>query len=77
MSDVVHNERTKLTAAWLHAIASGIMITGVVAPLIAAYLNFAGAAQIGPLPLIISSGTCFVVSLLVHSMARVLHGGLK
>jgi hypothetical protein len=29
---LIHNERTKLTAAWLNTIAAGSIIAGVVAP---------------------------------------------
>ena len=32
---MIHNERTKLTANWLNAMASGVIITGVVARSIA------------------------------------------
>ena len=42
---LVENERTKLTANWLNAVASGIVITGVVAPAIAVYLGVVGQSQ--------------------------------
>jgi hypothetical protein len=41
------DERTKLTANWLNAMASGVMITGVVAPAVAAYFNVPGPLQSG------------------------------
>ncbi len=32
---IIQNERTKLTANWLNALASGVIVTGVVAPSLA------------------------------------------
>jgi hypothetical protein len=57
--------------------ASGIMITGVVAPLIAVYLNLAGASQIGTVTLVVSSAIGFAASLGLHYTGRALLGSLK
>ena len=77
MNDLVHNERAKLTATWLNSIGSGIMVTGVVAPVLAAYLNFAGATRVATGALILTSGACFVASLGLHLIARTLLGRLR
>jgi hypothetical protein len=42
---LVHNERTKLTANLLNAVAAGIIITGAVAPVVGAIYGIAGPAQ--------------------------------
>jgi hypothetical protein len=42
---LVHNERTKLTANWLNTLAAGIILTGVVAPLVAAIYGLPGPAR--------------------------------
>lgn len=39
---VVHNERIKLTAAWLDRASTAALTVGVVAPLAAAYFGTAG-----------------------------------
>jgi hypothetical protein len=52
------DEQTKLTANWLNAMASGVMITGVVAPAVAAYFNIPGPSHAG-LVGIIFSAICF------------------
>jgi hypothetical protein len=42
MSQLVENERAKLTANWLNAIAGGLMTAGVVTPLVAFGLGLLG-----------------------------------
>ena len=42
---LVHNERTKLTANWLNTLAAGIILTGAVAPLVAAIYGLPGPAR--------------------------------
>jgi hypothetical protein len=64
------DERTKLTASWLNTLASGVMITGVVAPIVAAYFNVPGPAQVGLLSLIVSSMAWFLGGLGLHWVAR-------
>lgn len=36
---LVHNEQVKLRAAWMNALASGVILTGAVAPAIGAALG--------------------------------------
>jgi hypothetical protein len=38
---LIHNERTKLTATLMNMVAAAVLITGVLAPLVA-FLRFAG-----------------------------------
>jgi hypothetical protein len=42
---LIHNERTKLTANWLNTLAAGIILTGAVAPLVAAIYGLPGPAR--------------------------------
>jgi hypothetical protein len=51
-STLIDNERTKLTATWMNSLASGIIITGVVAPLIAVTLQVTVSA---PIPIWLSA----------------------
>ena len=53
------DERAKLTANWLNAVASGMMITGVVAPAVATYFGIPGPVQVGLLALLISAAVGF------------------
>jgi hypothetical protein len=57
------DERAKLTANWLNAVASGVMITGVVAPVVAAYFGVPGPANVGPLTLSVSARVWFFAAL--------------
>ncbi len=77
MTDLVHNERTKLTAAWLNTIGSGIMITGVVGPFLAAYLNLGGTSTFTFPSLVVATIVCFGTSVALHLTARALLGRLR
>lgn len=44
---LVHNERTKLTATWLNALASGMVVTGVIAPAVAVFYGVLGPGESG------------------------------
>ncbi len=46
---LIHNERTKLTAAWLNALAGAASAAGVIAPLAAAFYGVASAPANGAL----------------------------
>jgi hypothetical protein len=66
------DEQTKLTANWLNATASGVMITGVVAPAVAAYFNIPGPSQAGLVAIIFGSAIWLLIGFGLHSWARVL-----
>lgn len=66
------DERTKLTANWLNTIASGVMVTGVVAPAVAAYFNVPGPAQAGFSSLLLGSAIWIFAGLGLHWIARVI-----
>jgi len=65
------DEQTKLTANWLNAMASGVMITGVVAPAVAAYFSVPGPATAGFLALIVSAVIWLLVGYGLHWLAKV------
>jgi hypothetical protein len=73
----VADERTKLTANLLNTAATGVFITGVVAPLIAAFYGVAGPAQVGPLWLALASIVCILIVLGLHLSARAVLGRLS
>jgi hypothetical protein len=43
--NLIANEQIKLTASWLNAIAAGIIVTGAIAPIVAAIYGLPGPAQ--------------------------------
>ena len=72
----IHNERTKLTANWLNAMESGVIITGVVAPSIAVLFQF--SIGIGFSPLLLTAASCVWLScgIALHLLARKVLGRL-
>jgi hypothetical protein len=66
----INDEQTKLTANWLNAVASGVTITGVVAPIVAAYFNVPGPSQAGLLSFLLGSAIWFSAGLGLHVLAR-------
>ncbi len=73
----VADERTKLTANLLNTAATGVFVTGVVAPLIAAFYGIAGPASVGLKWLVLASTVCILVVLGLHLSARVVLGRLS
>jgi hypothetical protein len=67
---LIHNERWKLTANWLNALASGIIITGVVAPAIAVLFRLQTAVGISPVLLALSSIVWLLAGIALHLTAR-------
>lgn len=70
MSDLIHNEQTKLTATWANTIASGLVITGAVAPVVAAIYGIAGPAQAGAVTVGLGSGAFLAAGFALHGLAR-------
>ena len=73
---LVENERTKLTASWLNALAVALIAAGVFAP--------AAALLYGLSQLSMSAGSvsgtvmvCLVIGLILHWLARLLLGRLR
>lgn len=69
----VSEERRKLSAAWLNAIASGAIVTGFIAPTIAVTLNLANVAL--GWPLILMSLAWLAIGCALHWLARRVLGG--
>jgi hypothetical protein len=72
--DLIANERTKLTANWLNAMASGLITTGIVAPGIA--VAFGVVPGVGVLTVVASSVIWLLLAAALHAYARVLLGRL-
>jgi protein-S-isoprenylcysteine O-methyltransferase Ste14 len=49
--DLIHNERIKYLATWLNAIASAVVVIGVVAPIAAVFYGATGSPSPGILAL--------------------------
>ena len=67
---LVENERAKLTANWLNPMASGIIITGVIAPIIAALYGVPGPSQTAPATLARISVIWVATGTALHVIAR-------
>jgi hypothetical protein len=73
----VFDERIKLTGNLLNTAATGIFITGVVAPLVAAFYDVAGPSSVGLRWLALASAVCILVVLGLHLTARAVLGRLS
>lgn len=76
MSDLIHNERVKLSANWINILSGGLMAAGVFAPAASLALGIAPSAAALPFVLGFSCG-CLMVSAGLHYLARRLIGKLR
>jgi hypothetical protein len=71
--NLVHNERTKLSATYLNGVAIAVLAIGAFAPLV----SYASAgSEVSPAVLSVLSLGCLIVSTLLHYAARRLLGRL-
>ena len=70
----VHNERTKLLAGFVNALAIAVIAVGVLAPVIAALGGATAAASGGGLVL---TPVCGVLGLALHGAAHYILGRMK
>ena len=76
MNKTVRNERLKLTASWLNAVATALMAAGVFAPVASQIYGF-GSNRADKSLVLISSALCVTLSLGLHLIGRQLLGGLE
>ena len=76
MNKTVRNERRKLTASWLNAIATALVAAGGFAPVASQIYGF-GSNRADQTLVLISSAVCVAASLGLHLVARQLLGGLE
>jgi hypothetical protein len=76
MNKTVRNERRKLTASWLNAVATALMAAGVFAPVASQIYGF-GSNRADKSLVLISSVVCVTLSLGLHLTTRLLLGGLE
>ena len=76
MNKTVRNERRKLTASWLNAIATALVAAGVFAPVASQIYGF-GSNRVDQTLVLISSAVCLAVSLILHLSGRQVLGGLE
>ena len=73
---LIQNERTKLTANWLNALAAALVAAGVFAPAAALVYGVSQLPRAGlPLALVILG--CFAGGVFLHWLGRVLLGRLR
>jgi hypothetical protein len=75
MNKTVRNERRKLTASWLNAIATALVAAGGFAPVASQIYGF-GSNRVDQTLVLISSAVCVAVSLGIHLAGRQV-GGLE
>jgi hypothetical protein len=76
MNKTVRNERRKLTASWLNAIATALVAAGVFAPVASQIYGF-GSNRADQTLVLVSSAVCVAMSLVLHLSGRQLLGGLE
>jgi hypothetical protein len=76
MNKTVRNERRKLTASWLNAIATALVAAGGFAPVASQIYGF-GSNRVDQTLVLASSAICVVLSLGLHLVGRQLLGGLE
>jgi hypothetical protein len=74
---LIQNERTKLTANWLNAMASGVIVTGVVAPSIALMFQLGGSALLNLWLIGAASCTWLLGGVILHLTARYILRSLR
>lgn len=74
---LIGNERTKLTANLLNSLAAGIIVTGVVAPVVAAIYRVQGPLQVGYVTIALFGVGWLLIGTILHLMARRLLGSLQ
>ncbi len=74
---LVHNERTKLTAAALNAAAGSSFAVGVIAPIAAAFYNVSGSSGVSVQTIISGTIIWLAASIALHMAARRVLGSLK
>lgn len=73
---LIHNERTKLTAAWLNTLAGAAAAGGVIAPLAAVFYGVANA-PVGVRALLAGVAIWLLVGIGLHIAARHVLRNLK
>jgi hypothetical protein len=73
---LVHNERTKLTAAWLNTLSGAATAAGAIAPLAATFYGVS-AAPVPPVVLSIGVAIWFFTGVGLHLAARYVLRSLK
>ena len=75
-TNLVHNEKTKLTATWINSLASGSLLVGVATP--TAAVIYGPSQMTAPSWAAGLAGLVFIlVGLALHLLARALLEGLK
>lgn len=73
----IADERTKLTANVLNASASGVFLTGAIAPLVAALYGVPGPSQAGFWSIVLLTSMWISVATSLHLLARAVLGRLS
>jgi uncharacterized membrane protein YidH (DUF202 family) len=73
---LVHNERTKLTAAWFNTLATALIAAGTFGPFVAQLYGLAQPTA-DRLRLVMLAAICFLGGLILHLCGRVLLARLR
>ena len=74
--NLITNERTKLTANWMNALGSGVIITGVVAPSVALLFQIGNPFHVPAWVIVAASMVWLFVGIALHYLARRMLGRL-
>jgi hypothetical protein len=77
MIALIHNERTKLTATWVNALAVAVVATGVVAPVAAVVFGLPTLGTISASTLVPITAGWLLLGIALHLLARVMLGRLR
>jgi hypothetical protein len=73
---LVHNERTKLTAAWFNAIATALIAAGTFAPVAALVYGLTAPGR-ETIYLLVLAAICVGASVALHFFGRIMLGRLR
>jgi phage shock protein PspC (stress-responsive transcriptional regulator) len=73
---LVHNERTKLTAAWLNTLATALVAAGVFAPGVAVLYGLS-SLNVGRALVVAVLLGCMTLGVAIHLAAWMLHGRMR
>jgi hypothetical protein len=75
--NLVHNERIKLTAAWLNTIGAATVVTGVIAPIVALVFGVSTPSRISSVAYLLAIAGWLTFGICLHMMARSVLGRLR
>ena len=75
--NLIHNERIKLSASWVNALAVTIVATGVIAPMAAVAFGLSTIGTVSTSVLVPLTIAWLVLGIVLHIVARLMLGRLQ